>query len=1298
MGKRILFHYVLVIFFLSGCTGGSTSSRSKPALQGAGSGIQFSVKNNVAQGSVEAYLVGRAGTTKSTGPTNGLYSISNVEAGVFSLFITAKQPDGTDIGLIVEGIDYKNLALNAGTIALLPLGSITGQVIGGADSALNVTAIGTDLTVAVATDGSFTLAAVPQGTYRIALSDAGSELKVVESVIVASGKETQIESFVLSSTETPTPSTTQTTADETIIPGVTTLTGGSVVIDDGSGKSGSRTISISFVAPTGATLVKFGDQPNITSKFVSVTKVGTFVFTSDGEKTIHAVFKDDAERQSNLVTATVLINTTHPADPSLLTSNNTLFTGLRSPNLAITSAGASEMRLALTSTALDTTNWIPFSALVTAFDLGDNLAGTHPVWHQYRSAFGVAGGKFLTDISVVKTGPTIASANFFGTITDTKEKDIVLIVTPGTVPYDVKTQAYSCDDVTYKSSPFNAAGILIDITGVGAGCIVNTGSKNIRVKIGDSLGNLSVATAISINYDTTPPATPTVNSIPSPLIPSSVTVSGAAEIGSSIAINGGLTPVQTTTSGAGIFSTTVNLNLNSTNDLLVTATDLAGNTSVAATVSVVHDSIPPVFVSAPALKITAQTVNVIWTTDENSTSETDYGTTVAYGSQKTDAGLKETHATLVDNLNENTEYHFRVTIRDAAGNQAVSGDSVARTFIDKSALLFADDTWNQTATPYYISGNFRINSGVTVTVGKGVRIALESATQILVRGKLIANGTATEPVVFTTNDPFPIEGIWDRIEFFEAASLPYAVDGIYDGGSRLSYVTIEYGGGGGSSVRVEQKSFSMHNSTVSHSAGVGVEVVDVLSGSVSLRGNKFLNNSGGALRFIDIGDEPPVIGQSVFVTDNLFVENGGNVISVTNFESVDILKNIFKRNAKGISLGSVKSIIKNNIFEQTPETIYLPVGNVALISGAHQDVSITNNAFLRANAPDNTVLRDADLLSGQRAMLLTFQNNLVADNTAALNAGSLMTLVNPLVDDPTTSVNVTFNFRYNNLVGNNTNLSNRYVMRSHSIRDTVDLDARNNYWGVTNALTVQQKFIYDYTDYSPYRAIDYVDGANPLVLTADVNVAPVIPPKIISVTSPAAGEALVTWTKSTEADVAGYFLYYSKTADSPLSGTGAVEGNSKIDSAALTCAVTATVACSVTGLDSTQTYYFSVTAYDTGASLTSPFPAASGTANDVSDQLTMLSHGLTNGVRGVFSSSGTLPVGLDSVSEYFVYVIDANTFRVSLGTASAEAVDLTTAGSGTHTFTPNSPLRTRQDYQVAGSESWYSAEVSQVIQ
>jgi len=96
--------------------------------------------------------------------------------------------------------------------------------------------------------------------------------------------------------------------------------------------------------------------------------------------------------------------------------------------------------------------------------------------------------------------------------------------------------------------------------------------------------------------------------------------------------------------------------------------------------SVPLDDAAPV-ISGVASVAAGTQATITWETDEAADSQIEYGTTTAYGSSTPeDLALVTSHSVTVTGLSADTVYHFRIKSRDAAGNQAISGDLTFRTY------------------------------------------------------------------------------------------------------------------------------------------------------------------------------------------------------------------------------------------------------------------------------------------------------------------------------------------------------------------------------------------------------------------------------------------------------------------------------------------------------------------------------------------------------------------------------------------------------------------------------------------
>ncbi len=132
--------------------------------------------------------------------------------------------------------------------------------------------------------------------------------------------------------------------------------------------------------------------------------------------------------------------------------------------------------------------------------------------------------------------------------------------------------------------------------------------------------------------------------------------------------------------------------------------------------------------------------------------------------------------------------------------------------------ITTNTTWSPSGNPYILYGDVRVASGVTLTIQAGTVIRGDKAsrgTLTILRGaRIIANGTSTSPIVFTSNQPAGSRASkdWGGVNILGAApnnqganvnaeGYPSCVTAPQYGGTNcadnsgvLRYVRIEYGG------------------------------------------------------------------------------------------------------------------------------------------------------------------------------------------------------------------------------------------------------------------------------------------------------------------------------------------------------------------------------------------------------------------------------------------------------------------------------------------------------------------------
>jgi len=112
------------------------------------------------------------------------------------------------------------------------------------------------------------------------------------------------------------------------------------------------------------------------------------------------------------------------------------------------------------------------------------------------------------------------------------------------------------------------------------------------------------------------------------------------------------------------------------------------------------------------------------------------------------------------------------------------------TLVPDNTKIIRDAIWPKEGSPFLLFSN----SGAYPTVKAGVKLIIEPGViikpqnkyyySLYVEGILWAQGTETEKILFTSKEEVPLPGDWGTAIYFDSQSA----------GSRLSYVTFEYGG------------------------------------------------------------------------------------------------------------------------------------------------------------------------------------------------------------------------------------------------------------------------------------------------------------------------------------------------------------------------------------------------------------------------------------------------------------------------------------------------------------------------
>lgn len=154
-------------------------------------------------------------------------------------------------------------------------------------------------------------------------------------------------------------------------------------------------------------------------------------------------------------------------------------------------------------------------------------------------------------------------------------------------------------------------------------------------------------------------------------------------------------------------------------------------------------------------------------------------------------------------------------------NSVTNNDNGGGTDPGTGTTIFLSGTYNDDLTlnpinNYKLNGSLVMAAGTTLTIPAGMTIqALAAGSDVYIAisqgARIVANGTAGSPIVFTSDAASPVAGDWGGLILLgkapinsvsgtatstsEIAGLPYGGSNVADDSGSLRYIRIEYSGG-----------------------------------------------------------------------------------------------------------------------------------------------------------------------------------------------------------------------------------------------------------------------------------------------------------------------------------------------------------------------------------------------------------------------------------------------------------------------------------------------------------------------
>lgn len=459
-----------------------------------------------------------------------------------------------------------------------------------------------------------------------------------------------------------------------------------------------------------------------------------------------------------------------------------------------------------------------------------------------------------------------------------------------------------------------------------------------------------------------------------------------------------------------------------------------------------------------------------------------------------------------------------------------------------SGLISSNSTWTISGSPYIVTGNILVSSGITLTIKPGVVVKFNQNLYLRILGKLIAVGKSDSLISFEANGSIA-NNYWAGIQIKSGLDSNYANVTI----SEMKYVNIKNAVTG---LYLYQSAFLLSNSTLSiNTTAVELRATD----TVQINQCNFLTNITGIFSEYE-PQGPDYYGNitKTYIVQNNFINNNNGIALNMNqriFRNLNILNNYFSQNADPLHFGGggygpnidainiENNIIYNNGMGIVLDRVYGALSPLTYPLRCTKNIVVDNqNASLELEYTTTQFLIEENIFKNKtgngieffgspqssnhffkKNQIISNGNNILFGGNTLYSAQSMHFAYNTLSGRPTARMIYQeygggHNFNNNNFSSN----SGSYSMYNNTVKN---IDAKNNYWTDTTN-TIIDNLIYDMNDDFNKGIVDYSG-----YLKSPDTIAPMTPPSY-AVKKKVNGGVQFKWNAVKEKDLSGYKMYY----------------------------------------------------------------------------------------------------------------------------------------------------------------------------
>ena len=422
-----------------------------------------------------------------------------------------------------------------------------------------------------------------------------------------------------------------------------------------------------------------------------------------------------------------------------------------------------------------------------------------------------------------------------------------------------------------------------------------------------------------------------------------------------------------------------------------------------------------------------------------------------------------------------------------------------------SGIIDSDTTWILANSPYIVIKDVQIPKGVALTIEPGVTVKYAGAYEILVKGRIIANGTASQKITFTSSQLNQSSGA-TQIRFADTdLSLSQISYVVMEWASRAIFTSI-----GNSGTLNFSNSELFHNTitqgTNSYTSPRGSGNITLSNATIS---NAIVEVANSALKIQDSEIFDSTIRLNYASAPGSILIQRCKLTRTTMFSDrdawggpMDVSDSILTDSK--IQCGCVDcevarcSLVNSYVIGFTGGTLTILDTVISYGSGPVVDCNTGDYA-------KNCSVQHSTIIGGGSNIGIDLTNGNVVDTLIQDTAKAIRIAPNQYVIASGASVT-------------NSNLINASIYTIEN-RTTKDISALNNYWGTADENMIKQK-IFDYYDDINFGKVIYF----PFLISPDTT-APISPPTGLSATQ-GAGDITLEWSANPESDVAGYKVYW----------------------------------------------------------------------------------------------------------------------------------------------------------------------------